>query len=136
MLSTIHDRKDEDKTVRIPEIIEFYNATKDGIDCFDKLCHAYSVSRRTRRWPICIFFGLLNDVAINCMVLVAGSESKCKESVPNRRMHLKQLATDVIRPHLEARIKIPSLSCNLLAAITGILCIPVQVTLPIQKNTN
>ncbi|KAJ8868257.1 hypothetical protein PR048_029773 [Dryococelus australis] len=28
ILSTMHDRKDEDKTVRIPEIIEIHNATK------------------------------------------------------------------------------------------------------------
>ncbi|KAJ8876655.1 hypothetical protein PR048_021102 [Dryococelus australis] len=65
MLSTMHDRKDEDKTVRIPEIIEFYNATKGDVDCFDKLCHTYSVSRKTRRWPLCIFYGLQNAVGIN-----------------------------------------------------------------------
>lgn len=134
MLSTMHDQKDEDKTVRIPEIIEFYNSTKGGVDCFDKLCHTYSVSRKTRRWPLCIFYGLLNAVGINSMILLAGSESKSKESVPNRRTFLKKLATDLIRPHLEARIKIPSLSRNLRTDIAGILGIPVQETLPVQKN--
>lgn len=94
----MHDQKDEDRTVRIPEIIQFYNATKGGVDCFDKLCHTYSVSRKTRRWPLCVFYGLLNAVGINSMVLLLGSESKTKECVPNRRTYLKKLAVDLIKP--------------------------------------
>src|SRR5215510_5531487 len=38
------------------EIIHFYNSTKGGVDTVDQLCGNYSVSRRTRRWPLCIFF--------------------------------------------------------------------------------
>ena len=52
MLSIMHDQKSENKTVRIPEIVEFYNRTKGGVDCFAKLCYSYSVSRRTRRGPL------------------------------------------------------------------------------------
>ena len=39
-----------------PEIVHFYNSTKVGVDTVDQLCGNYSVSRRTRRWPLCIFF--------------------------------------------------------------------------------
>ena len=32
-----------------PEIIEYYNSTKGGVDTFDFMCGAYSCSRKTKR---------------------------------------------------------------------------------------
>src|SRR5215470_15414339 len=52
-----------------PEIIKYYNSTKGGVDAFDQMCSQYSCSRRTRRWPLCVFYGMLNATAINAYII-------------------------------------------------------------------
>ncbi|CAH2102077.1 unnamed protein product [Euphydryas editha] len=59
MLSTMHATADYNAKNRLPEIVEFYNKTKIGVDLMDQ-CYTYSVSRRTKRWPMALFFGLMN----------------------------------------------------------------------------
>ncbi|XP_066583594.1 piggyBac transposable element-derived protein 4-like [Prorops nasuta] len=56
-----------------PNTILHYNDTKGGTDTFDQLCHAYSVARRTNRWPMRIFFGMLVQAAVNSRILLAGT---------------------------------------------------------------
>lgn len=56
----MHTQPDINKRTRKPEIIMFYNETKGGIDTFDQhdqLCHSTTVSRKTGRWPLRIFYG-------------------------------------------------------------------------------
>lgn len=60
---------DKDQTVRRPKIVEFYNKNKGGIDIFDQLCKNYSTARNTKRWPLIVFFGLLNAAGVNSFVL-------------------------------------------------------------------
>ena len=45
-----------------PEIINFYNSIKAGVDTLDQLVRFYTVRRKTRRWPLTIFFNVL-DIA-------------------------------------------------------------------------
>lgn len=47
-----------------PEIILHYNDTKSGVDVVDKLCASYNVARATRKWPMVIFYHLLNTAGI------------------------------------------------------------------------
>ncbi|KAK0064740.1 piggyBac transposable element-derived protein 4 [Biomphalaria pfeifferi] len=79
LLSTMHRRGDTTETVRLPDMVQFYNETKCGVDTFDQLCHRYSVSRRTRRWPLTVFYGLLNAVGVNSMILLKGSHADDKD---------------------------------------------------------
>ena len=39
-----------------PEVILYYNKHKGGTDVFDKLCHAYSTTHSTKRWPMRFFW--------------------------------------------------------------------------------
>lgn len=121
LLSSMHDVADEDKTVQLPEIIQFYNSTKGGVDSIDKLCHQYSVSRKTRRWPLCMLYGLLNIVGVNTLVLLNGSEAKDKERVSNRRLYLKKLALSLMQPYMRERLTWPTLPVYLRENIKGIL---------------
>ena len=52
-----------------PEIIEFYNATKGGVDTFDQMCSVNFCSRKTRRWPLCILYGMLNAANVNSYII-------------------------------------------------------------------
>lgn len=55
---------DEEGTVnrnsKMPYMIEFYNLTKGGVDSFDQMCSNMSSSRKTNRWPMCVFYGMIN----------------------------------------------------------------------------
>jgi hypothetical protein len=72
LLSTMHSSADIDKASgddKKPEVITFYNVTKAAVDVVDQLCATYSCQRRTRRWPLAVFFALINIAGINSYVL-------------------------------------------------------------------
>ncbi|XP_066260986.1 piggyBac transposable element-derived protein 4-like [Euwallacea similis] len=72
LFSTLHhDRKIDTDTneLKKPEVITFYNFTKGGIDVVDELSGTYSVSRNSRRWPLTLFYSILNSAAINAMII-------------------------------------------------------------------
>lgn len=43
--------------------------TKTGVDLVDQLCQRKDVSRSTRRWPIVLFYDILNISAINAFCI-------------------------------------------------------------------
>ncbi|KAF2887353.1 hypothetical protein ILUMI_18820 [Ignelater luminosus] len=68
LLSTMHNDIAIDTSTnetQKPEIITHYNDTKGGVDCNDQLCATHNLGRRTKRWPLVIFFHLLNVSGIN-----------------------------------------------------------------------
>lgn len=52
-----------------PEIIQFYNSTKAGVDAMDQKCANYCSSRRTQRWPMAIFHAILGMSSANSYIL-------------------------------------------------------------------
>ena len=54
-----HDDKIDDKTGK-SEIILYYNQTKGAVDTVDKMCHTYSMQRKTKRRLLAYFMSLLN----------------------------------------------------------------------------
>ena len=73
-----------DAETKKPEIIQFYNSTKGGVDTVDQLCGNYSVSRRTRWWPLCVFFHLVHIIGVNGQVLF-NKTRKSVDETQNRR---------------------------------------------------
>ena len=54
---------------RKPETIQFYNKTKCAVDVADEIACQYSVKAGTRRWPVVVFYNILDLVCINAFVL-------------------------------------------------------------------
>jgi len=52
-----------------PEIVLAYNETKGAVDTFDELCRGTNTGRKTRRWPMCVLYNMLNIAAINSYVI-------------------------------------------------------------------
>ncbi|XP_025831094.1 piggyBac transposable element-derived protein 4-like [Agrilus planipennis] len=69
LLSTMHLDDSIDGETGKPSIIIDYNKTKGGVDTVDKLCAAYNCARITRRWPLVLFYGLLNIAGINSYII-------------------------------------------------------------------
>jgi hypothetical protein len=66
LLSTMHEIGEisEDKTKK-PQMIIDYNRTKSGVDTMDKLVRTYTVRRQTRRWPVAVFYNIIDTSALN-----------------------------------------------------------------------
>lgn len=84
-----------------PSIITFYNQTKGGVDTLDKLCATYDVARNTRRWPMVIFYALLNMAGTNSQIMFAANNPDA--APPIRRQFLKTLAINLSEDHLKRR---------------------------------
>ena len=52
-----------------PDIILFYNSTKGGVDTIDQMCRHYTAKPETRRWPMAVFYAMLNIEALNAYVI-------------------------------------------------------------------
>lgn len=85
-----------------PEIITFYNLTKGAVDVVDEMSAAYSTARISNRWPMIIFFSMLNIAAINARVLLL-SASKPEEKYRKRRLFLKDLALELLKEQIQEK---------------------------------
>lgn len=66
-----------------PEIIEFYNLTKGGVDSIDEKCGIYLTGRRTRRWPMAIFHRMLDISTVNSFLV----HQSCRDNVELKRFN-------------------------------------------------
>lgn len=103
LASSMHHSSDIDESTAEkckPEIITFYNATKGGVDTVDELCATYNVARNTRRWPMVIFYYLMNLAGINSQIIHASNNQNVQII---RRKYLKQLAVGLVDQQLKRR---------------------------------
>ncbi|XP_068224544.1 piggyBac transposable element-derived protein 4-like, partial [Palaemon carinicauda] len=100
ILSTVHHN---------PTVIEdhkshmhmFYNATKGGVDTFDQICSALTCSRKTRRWPVCVFYGIINLVMNNSFFI---HQNLPDNTLYNRRQFSTELAIELARDAALSRL--------------------------------
>lgn len=118
VLSTFHRTSEINSETKKPEMIEFYNATKGGTDCYDQMCHEYSTARKTLRWPMRMWMGMLDQGGINAMVLYNYNAANPRLI---RRDFLKSLVMGLVEPHLRDRLNIQTLRRDLRLSIENIL---------------
>jgi hypothetical protein len=106
--STMHN----DKAIDIntgeklkPEMITFYNSTKSGVDTMDWMTENYSVARHSARWPLIVFYSLLNIGGLNSMI-VYQENTQVKKT---RLEFLKSLGRQLMEDQLKYRMTISSL---------------------------
>jgi hypothetical protein len=96
LLSSMHhDNAIDDETGdnNKPVIITDYNHTKIGVDLVDQLCQHYNVARNTRRWPMVIFYDLINISGINALCVYKANHPEEKLA---RSDFLQNCAWDLI----------------------------------------
>ena len=88
------EQADNDELVdnELPEsdtiIVTFYNFTQGGVDTLDELSANYNVSRNSRRWPLTIFYSLLNTAGVNSQIIFKENNQLAKLK---RREYLREL---------------------------------------------
>lgn len=108
MLSSMHTQPSLAHTGK-PEVIAFYNATKGGVDTFDQMCGHYSCGRKTKRWPLCVFYGMLNASCINSWIIHSENVNKTGGKVLARRKYMQELVYGLIKPWAQKRLSSPFL---------------------------
>lgn len=93
LLSTQHKRAKILKgEKRKPEIVDYYNKTKAGVDQIDGMVKNYSVKSSTRRWPLAIFYDLLDKCGLNSYILF----KEAMDIKISRKDFLLQLAEEMV----------------------------------------
>lgn len=107
-----------------PEIIHDYNNTKGGVDVMGNMCSRYSCSRKTQRWPLCLFYGLLNIATVNTFLLFRMKDGSQKV----RRTFMHTLARELVRPWAKVRIQQRGMKQSVICAVQLGLGIVLEAT--------
>ena len=101
-----------DAETKKPQISQFYNSTKGRVDRVDQLCGNYSLSTRTCRWPLCVFFHLVNIAGVNGQILF-NKTRKSVDEAQTRLQFLKNLAMSLMKPHRQDRAQLQNLPSDI-----------------------
>lgn len=118
-ISSMHHNKEDDPEIRKPTIVSFYNLTKGGVDSVDEKCSKSCSSRRTRRWPMAIFFRILDMVCCNSYILYQSYRDNAP--INDKGVFLKQLARQLVEPHIRRREVNPRIPRELQFCIRRVL---------------
>lgn len=102
LVSTLHDDDAIDAETgpqKKPELISFYNKTKSGVDTADQMCGNFNVCRNNKRWPMVIFYLMMNVAGINSLITYLGNDLPPMR----RRNFLKQLSHELTFPELQRK---------------------------------
>jgi hypothetical protein len=70
LLSTLHKgagRSNDEK--KKPDIVHYYNKNKCGVDLLDSMCRQTSTKAGCRRWPLAVFYNILDLAAVNAWII-------------------------------------------------------------------
>lgn len=124
LLSTMHDDDTIDKATGEafkPEVVTYYNSTKSGVDTVDQRKSLYSVSRISCRWPLRVFFSILDIAGINGHIIFHFNVLDIYEP---RRCYLQKLASELVKPHMIRRVSTQTLPFLLSLQIKKYLNLP------------
>ena len=67
ILSSMHRNVNIDQChkKKLPETIQYYNKSKVSVDVLDQMARYYTIKSSTRRWPVAVFFNILDCARIN-----------------------------------------------------------------------
>lgn len=82
-----------------PNVIEYYNSTKGGVDAMDERVGTYTTKYATRRWPAVVFCNILDISSFNAYVLHSLIRPEWNASKSHRRrLFLIELANKLSQP--------------------------------------
>ncbi|XP_067638776.1 piggyBac transposable element-derived protein 4-like isoform X1 [Eurosta solidaginis] len=101
LLSSMHDDDHIGESGK-PEMIEFYNKTK-GVDVMDQLLGEYTCQRMTKRWPLSLFFNMIDLTALAAYIIYYENNPNIRCTNAKRKRFLRQLAKELSMPIIEER---------------------------------
>ncbi|XP_057685155.1 piggyBac transposable element-derived protein 4-like [Corythoichthys intestinalis] len=120
LLSTMHDDKAVDDTPKKkPDVIHYYNRTKGGLDTTDQMVGTNTCKRRTRRWPMVLWYNMLDIATLNAYTSFNAEQPGYFAGVTNaRRLFIKELGKELVMPHMKSRLEgTPTLQKHIIEAM-------------------
>ncbi|KAK4329297.1 hypothetical protein Pmani_000331 [Petrolisthes manimaculis] len=72
------------------------------------MCSVSSCSRKTRRWPLCIFYGMLNAANVNSYIIYKENlERVGNRQIISRKKFMLQVGKALITPWATSRLLLP-----------------------------
>ena len=93
-----------------PAAIHDYNQGKGGVDVLDSCIEDFSTKRKTNRYPLVIFFNVLDVSVYNAFLLCKESQSHVNTKC--RRQFMKNLATALAKENMQSRMENPNVFCQ------------------------
>ncbi|KRY10248.1 PiggyBac transposable element-derived protein 4 [Trichinella patagoniensis] len=91
-----------------PDIILHYNITRDGVDNLDKMTSTYYCQRMTARWPLVIFYNIIDVSAYNAYVLWTEKHPTWNaRRLHKRRLFVEELGKALVQPEMMRRKTLP-----------------------------
>lgn len=81
-----------------PEIIQYYNKTKIGVDTMDQMLGRYTTKRQTNRWPLAFFYNIVDVASLAAYILYYENNKMIKKKANERRCFLRQLSEELCMP--------------------------------------
>lgn len=108
LLTTAHATEKVDQETKKPVVILDYNEHKGGVDTFDQMLRCFTCKRKSNRWPMVVFYNMLDVAALAAFRLfdLCNSSWNTNKS-EKRKIFLKELALELSKKHLENRCKEP-----------------------------
>ncbi|XP_069178889.1 piggyBac transposable element-derived protein 4 isoform X2 [Procambarus clarkii] len=102
MLSSMHFNKDvQEKDPFKPHVILDYDATKGGVDQLDVLVKNYTCKRISNRWPLVVFYWMVDIAGYNSFVSFTEKNPTAYEGPRQRRKFLTVLAERLCLPQIK-----------------------------------
>lgn len=109
LLSSMHQDATTDASQNSkPEIILHYNDTKSGVDNLDHLSRLYTCKRKIKRWPMTIFFNVVDCAAVAAYVVWTAAYPDWNANKRyRRRLFLNELGFAMVDEELQRRSQNP-----------------------------
>ncbi|XP_050512449.1 piggyBac transposable element-derived protein 4-like [Diabrotica virgifera virgifera] len=109
LMSTLHRGKAiSDRNDKKPQIILDYNSTKGAVDTLDQLVGTYTCKRKTNRWPMIVFYNMLDISAYNAFILWTSINPQWNTNkLTKRRIFLEELGKTLVKPLILSRKNLP-----------------------------
>ena len=109
LFSTLHFSHDILQISELPEIIQYYNKTKGGVDTLDMMGQNYTVKRISNRWPVTIFYHIIDMALMNAFnVFIEVFPEFFKYRKNTRRHFIDAVAISLIESAGEPAVEEPS----------------------------
>ncbi|XP_019111959.2 activating transcription factor 7-interacting protein 1 isoform X3 [Larimichthys crocea] len=109
LLSTKHHHPDiGDEKKGKPVIVKDYNRCKGSVNNLDKALDTYSCRRKTKCWPLALFYSLVDISLYNAYVLWTFEPSWQPNRKPyKQRLYIEEVGETLVTPHIKKRGRLP-----------------------------
>ncbi|XP_047132681.1 piggyBac transposable element-derived protein 4-like [Hydra vulgaris] len=131
LLLTLHREVTEQSDgKKKPEAVLYYNANKCGVDMLDSMCQQMSTKSGCRRWPLAVFFNILDLTGVNVRIIF----KKVTQQKISRRRFLYTLSEQLREANINHRKSQVAANSNTTIATNSNTQLPTRLRYQIKTD--